>query len=83
MSEELLHNEIMRAIGNLEGKIDGINQRLDVSNGRLSKHDEKIQSLEISRGELKGGSKIFMMFVGAVGALIMFVLSVAKDIFLR
>lgn len=40
------HSEIMRAIGNLEGKVDGINKRLDAQNGRVGKSEERILVLE-------------------------------------
>ena len=41
------HNEIMRALGSLESKVDGINRRLDSLNGRVSEvedHSDKMQS---------------------------------------
>lgn len=53
MSDQL-HNDIMRVLGNLEGKVDGINERLDKVNGRLGKHDEAIATLTASDNYRKG-----------------------------
>lgn len=52
----------MRAIGTLEGALkagfDAVNKRLDISNGRLDKHDDHIASLEETRSENAGKSSI-------------------------
>jgi hypothetical protein len=56
-------NDVMRAIGKLEGSLasgfDAVNKRLDISNGRLNKHDEHISSLEETRSEAAGRSSAF------------------------
>lgn len=58
------HNEIMRAIGRIEGGIQGINQRLDVVNGRLNKHSDKINELEKFSDQLTGKMTIVAAVVG-------------------
>jgi len=60
------HNEIMRAIGNLEGKIDGINFRLDTLNGRVGKHDDKINIIESNQQYRRGQIVIIGAIVGGV-----------------
>lgn len=57
MKEETQHGEMMKAIGIIEGKIDGINQRLDISNGRTAKLETKVESLEKSR-DMQSGAKM-------------------------
>lgn len=46
METDNQHNQIMRAIGQLEGKIDGIIERLEKINGTISKQGESITSLQ-------------------------------------
>ena len=72
------HNEIMRAIGRLEGKVDGINQRLDSTNGSIKTHDDKIRSLEIDVASIKTTASILG---GAAGLLITIIWSYIKDKF--
>lgn len=69
--------QLAQQIAKLEGKLDmgfaGINQRLDFSNGRLSKHDALIASLQNSQSEEKGekkGVRISWGFVVTVATLI-------------
>lgn len=64
MSEN--HQEIMLAIGNLQGTVNGINDRLDKVNGRLGKHDEQIANLRIEGAV--GKTKIGI--IGAIGGLL-------------
>lgn len=48
------HEVILLTLGRLEGKVDGINQRLDTTNGRTSKLEAKVDSLEKTREQSKG-----------------------------
>lgn len=59
------YQEIIRAIGNLEGKIDGINRRLDITNGRIAKSEDNIANLKTS--EAVSNNKF--NFIGAIGSL--------------
>lgn len=70
MSENL-HNQIMRALGNLEGKVDGINNRLDVLNGRVAKHDERLGNLDISDSKQNIKLGIIGTVAGLVGSFIL------------
>ena len=53
---------IMRAIGNLEGKVDigfnGIHNRQDIANGRTAKNESRIMALEKTNNEKIGESRI-------------------------
>lgn len=60
------HQEILLAIGRLEGKVDAINRRLDITNGRVAKSEEKISTLQIDGAV--GKTKIG--FIGAIGGLV-------------
>lgn len=44
--------EVMRALGKLEGKVDGINERLDTLNGKVLKHAEKLAAHDIFIGKV-------------------------------
>ena len=58
--------DITRAIGRLEGKVDGINNRLDRINGSLGNHDDRINDLESSCSSIKGQASI----LGILGGII-------------
>jgi len=68
------HDEILRAIGRLEGAMTegfkAIHARQDVANGKLIKHDEKIDELESYRDQLKGRVAVIAGGVGFVGSLV-------------
>lgn len=59
----------MRALGNIEGKLDGTNQRLDTINGRLNRHDTKIDDIDLWRANLKGMIAIITVVGGALAGL--------------
>lgn len=40
------------ALATLQAKVDGINRRLDVSNGRIATHEEAIQELRLEEGRI-------------------------------
>ena len=64
-------NTILVSVGRLEGKVDGINARLDRTNGSIAKHDEKIDCLEANDNQLKGKMAIFGTIFGLIGGIIM------------
>ena len=74
MNEHDLHNEIMRAIGQLEGKIEegfkATGQRLDGINGKVQRHDDKISEISNEQANLKGKATAY----GAGGAFVLTVL---------
>ncbi len=47
-----LKSETSATLATLQAKVDGINHRLDVSNGRIANHDEAIQQLRIHESQL-------------------------------
>ena len=55
---------IDRAIGRLEGKVDGINNRLDTKNGMCEKHLARLRIVESYQDKQKGIS----VLLGVVGA---------------
>jgi len=59
---------ILQAIGELGGKVDGINKRLDTMNGSLKDHDKRINKneskIDITMGKVSVASAIFG-FIGA------------------
>jgi predicted nuclease with TOPRIM domain len=72
MNEE--KGEIMRSLGKIEGKVDGINQRLDVSNGRTAKLEAKVDVLEAFVNNLKGRMFMWSAFAGLLSVLGMWAL---------
>lgn len=68
--ETLNHDKIAYMLGELTSKVDNgfssINQRLDVSNGRLSKHDEKIASLTSYQDKQSGEMKVWAIVISFV-----------------
>ena len=64
------HSEIMRALGNLEGKVDGINQRLDVVNGRLNSHAKSIGNFKLFQNTVQTRTGIIATVVGTVASLL-------------
>lgn len=69
------HDQIMRSLGNLEGKVDGINERLDKLNGSVARHEKSIQGLDILNAERKGAWKVTAVVAGAVSTFIYFLLN--------
>jgi hypothetical protein len=67
--EQLQHEEIQRSLGRIEGKLDGLNKRIDVSNGRLIKHEQDLNKLKTGQTILKTKAAIF----AAGGALIVLI----------
>ena len=67
--EQLQHEEIQHSLGRIEGKLDGLNKRIDVSNGRLIKHEQDLNKLKTGQTILKTKAAIF----AAGGALIVLI----------
>lgn len=63
-------DEIMRAIGRMEGTIaegfKSTHQRLDTVNGRLGKHDDAISTLKIKLSYAKGRASIYAILVSSL-----------------
>lgn len=66
-------NIICEKIGILIGKVDGINQRLDIANGRTTKLEDRTNCLESEVDNMKGKSIVLGSIAGiivSVGLLI-------------
>lgn len=48
-----LKSETVSSLATLQAKVDGINRRLDASNGRLAQHEEAIQQLRLHEDRLR------------------------------
>ncbi len=48
-----LKSETVAALATLQAKVDGINRRLDASNGRLAAQEEAIQQLRLRESRLR------------------------------
>jgi len=66
-------NNIERALGKLEGKIDGVLSRLDKINGNLINHDTRINVCENfcadHEGKEKGGRIVLGLIAGGIGLI--------------
>jgi len=51
---------IERVLGQIEGKVDGINKRLDIMNGSNKTRDNRINELEHSVDTMKGKTAIIV-----------------------
>jgi len=73
MNEQGLHNEIMRAIGRLEGKVEegfkSTQQRLDAINGRVNEHDRKINKVQNEVTDIKSKAAVIGGVIGTFFAL--------------
>jgi len=65
MNQDQLNN-IERTLGILLGKVDGINQRLDTSNGRIRKLEDQENCIKSEIDQIKGKSVI----LGSVAAVV-------------
>jgi hypothetical protein len=63
-------NKITRLLGKLEGKVDGINQRLDRMNGSIIRHEDRINSNEHNIDIITGKATILGAVFGFIGAVI-------------
>jgi len=59
------HNEIMFTLGELRSDVKGINSRLDALNGKTAETVKRVDNLEATRDEQRGGWKLFAMLGGA------------------
>ncbi|MHA1482291.1 MAG: hypothetical protein ACTSQA_02495 [Candidatus Heimdallarchaeaceae archaeon] len=61
---------ILKAIGSLEGKVDGINKRLDTLNGTVKNHDKRINTNESKIDVMTGKATMIGMIFGFLGACV-------------
>jgi len=70
MEDHGLHNEIMRALGRLEGKVDGILVEQKKTNGRVSTLEGKMSDLSVMANVNKAKLGIMASAAGTIGGLI-------------
>ena len=66
-------DQISNAIGRLEGKVDGICDRLDGMNGSVRGNADKINELETFRDQTMGKATIIGAVSGFIGSIILMV----------
>jgi hypothetical protein len=72
--------DIMVRLGKIDSGIEAVNKRLDISNGRLSKHDDIITKLASDENYQRGrvsGISTFWKIVVTVLTLIIAILAIA------
>lgn len=78
MKDNQLHNEIMRAIGNLEGTQKQMLEEMRLGfnriNGAISEHAKKIDNLEKGDAYRKGQSAVISFFVSLATSVFSFFL---------
>jgi hypothetical protein len=52
--EKQTHDQIYLMLGRIEGGISGINKRLDTLNGKVDKHDDRLDDVERTASFEKG-----------------------------
>lgn len=70
MSDMEIHNELMRAIGRIEGKIDGILEQATKTNGRVTRLEDEVNTLQAFKDNLNGKITII---AGAISIVVAFV----------
>lgn len=60
----------MHSLGTIEGKLDGMNQRLDNFHDRVEIHDTKISDMEKWQANLKGMIAVITAVGSAIGGTI-------------
>lgn len=74
--EQSILQEIQRSIGRLEGKIDGVNNRLDKVNGSIGNHQGRLNNLETfcdsMKGKIVASALIISGAVAVVGLLLQY-----------
>lgn len=68
------NSDILLLLGEIKGEVKGINQRLDVSNHRTEKVENRVTSLESTRDQQKGGWRVTTVIAGAVSTAVYFIL---------
>ena len=61
---------ILKAIGNLEAKVDGVNSRLDRMNGTIKDHDDRINDNESKIDIGLGKASVIGVIFGFLGACV-------------
>jgi len=65
-----MDNEILLALGRLEGKVDSLITRQAVHDEELNKHDSRIRELEQSKSVVLGGATALGAMAGLLASFI-------------
>ena len=65
MSKQTI-NDVIRGLGRVEGKVDGVISRLDRMNGTLDSHDKRININESKTDIITGKATVIGAITGAV-----------------
>jgi hypothetical protein len=66
-----MNDELFLALGRLEGKMDALIQMQHVQQEELKAHDERIRSLEHSRGTFLGAAAVVGAVAGGILNLVL------------
>lgn len=69
------HNEIMLALGRLEGGVEAIVERLNKVNGRLDRHEEEIDVIEKKMAFAKGKASVSTIICSSIISIIVAVIT--------
>lgn len=78
MSVEDTHNEILRSLGRLEGKLDSVVDQTTRTNGRVTKLEEGMTTLRVQEGITTTKITLISAIGGAVGGLILSIFNPLK-----
>lgn len=71
--------DIKESIGTLDGKVDGINKRLDKTNGTIARHEIRLNQVEaktdIMNGEIKG-----IAILGSIVTIIIAIITITRHL---
>lgn len=59
-------NEIFRAVGKLEGELEGILNQLNQINSKMTSYSQRLNTLEEHQAEIRGKSAIIGGIAGAI-----------------
>lgn len=65
------HDDIMRSLGRLEGKIDGILEQATKTNGRVTKLEADVTALKVTEGVTTTKLSIIGIVAGALGGWVL------------
>lgn len=78
MFVEDTHNEILRSLGRLEGKLDSVVDQTTKTNGRVTKLEEGMTTLKVQEGITTTKITLIGAVGGAIGGLILSALNPFK-----
>lgn len=68
-----MNEEVQRTIGKQEGQIEGLKQQVNVVDRRLDKIEERLEHIDRTLNQAKGGWRTLMLVAGmsaAIGAFL-------------